>query len=974
MYGEPTSNLTVDVTELLNPTTNEASSSGSTSVSLTWTKWKSKNVLILRKKSTETWTAPIQGESYTVGSKLGDYTMVVYNGIGTEFDDTGLLPGVTYDYKFFTENGSYYSSGVEDQTTTNIEITFDSNGGNGTMNKQSIPYNTSETINDNAYTRIGFIFSGWNTASDGSGTSYSNESNITLTENITLYAQWTAIPVISSVISSIPTSSSTQTYKGATITISGSTLSGITTVKLGGSEGTVITDPTITSNSIEFLVPDGLSGGTVFISDGTTNLTSSESFSNLGYITSMNGEWSDTGTWLGDAIPASGSKVTIANNVIIDQDVTVSAALIESGKTLTVNQSKTLQTGGAITNNGTFNVNGTLQINANGSVGVNSPVYGSASTLKYNTGGTYGRYLEWNSLANIIISNSTTLNYTNGDDDFDSSLSESLTIDAGSALYMDYGAGSSTGSMSVAGNVTINGNLSLGDGIGGDLYVGGNLNFGSSATYVDHGRAVFFNGTSEQIINLGKDVTMAYVFVEPNAKVTLASGNTLTITNFTINNSGTFLNDGILNTSSVNVNQTLGDNRNWWYLSSPLSAASSSIFGTDKVGKYIEDYENDENALTTAPYYTSPFGTAENLTPGRGYVVKRASTTEATYTFTGGNLNNGDVSATVTRTGTTAAKRGFNLVGNPYPSYINWDLVYDAASTQNLSNAIWFRTKSGSEMAFHTYSDGDGVPDVANSKIAPMQAFWVKAENSPAALTFKNTHRMHFESGYNPLKVKAADNRQRLRLVISNGQTKDEALIVGKSYASNTLDNYDVEKMSNGDVTIPELYSLVQNDELVINSLNQLKEGASVQLGVRPGQAGNYTLEVSQFENIDDKVVLKDKLTNTETELTAGSVYSFTSDANATNDRFVVEFRAPGITTAVTEATEGNTQVFVTETNRIAVQLLAGKDASLSVYNMAGQLVAEAQSTGTLTVLDQSFSSGVYLVKVNNLLSKVVIK
>lgn len=621
-----------------------------------------------------------------------------------------------------------------------------------------------------------------------------------------------------------------------------------------------------------------------------------------------------------------------------------------------------------------INPNATLIVNSGGSIGNGSDVYINANgTVQINN--------------NVTVASFREKGFSNGGT---ASIADGVTLTINGANKGTYYMNSISGQGSLNFSGTGDSKMSL---YGTQSYSGSTIvNSGTFElrTSMSSSDITVKNGAT---LIIDESVSVNNLTIESGGVLNITAGKTLTITagkkltiEGTVNNNTTgkikllsTLTDGTATlvgnySGPGEVEQFLSSGRQWWYLSSPLSAALSSIFGADKVGEYIEDYENDGNALTTAPYYTSPFGTAKNLDPGRGYVVKRASTTEATYTFTGGNLNNGDVSATVTRTGTTAAKRGYNLVGNPYPSYINWDLVYDAASTQNLSNAIWFRTKSGSEMAFHTYSDGDGVPDLANSKIAPMQAFWVKAESSPATLTFKNNHRMHFESGYNPLKVKAADNRQRLRLLISNGQAKDEALIVGKSYASNTLDSYDVEKMSNGDVTIPELYSLVQNEELVINSLNQLKEGANVQLGVRPGQAGNYTLEVSQFENITDKVVLKDKLTDSETELTAGIVYSFTSDANVTNDRFVVEFRAPGITTAVTEATEGNTQVFVTKANRIAVQLLAGKDATLSVYNMAGQLVAEAQSTGTLTVLDQTFSSGVYLVKVNNLLSKVVIK
>ena len=83
---------------------------------------------------------------------------------------------------------------------------------------------------------------------------------------------------------------------------------------------------------------------------------------------------------------------------------------------------------------------------------------------------------------------------------------------------------------------------------------------------------------------------------------------------------------------------------------------------------------------------------------GEDAFVKFENTNARTITFTGGGLNNGDIAPTVTRTGTSAAKRGFNLVGNPYPSYIDWDAIH--AESTNMRDAIWFRTMDGVMSAF----------------------------------------------------------------------------------------------------------------------------------------------------------------------------------------------------------------------------------------------------------------------------------
>ncbi|MEI8085602.1 MAG: hypothetical protein WCG93_05225 [Paludibacter sp.] len=121
MWGTPTSNLTVTVTALSNPTSQGATAFSSSQINLSWVLWNTKNVMVVRRlTSASASTTPSQGTTYTVGSgapQLGTGT-VVYNGGGTSFSDTGLTPGTGYTYTFYTENWSYYSAGVTTTATT----------------------------------------------------------------------------------------------------------------------------------------------------------------------------------------------------------------------------------------------------------------------------------------------------------------------------------------------------------------------------------------------------------------------------------------------------------------------------------------------------------------------------------------------------------------------------------------------------------------------------------------------------------------------------------------------------------------------------------------------------------------------------------------------------------------------------------------------------------------------------------------
>ncbi|MBR0334175.1 MAG: InlB B-repeat-containing protein [Bacteroidales bacterium] len=69
-------------------------------------------------------------------------------------------------------------------------ITFDANGGEGIMHPQQFSKGALIPLTEVRFTKQASVFSSWNTKADGSGTSYTDRDVVSLTENITLYAQW----------------------------------------------------------------------------------------------------------------------------------------------------------------------------------------------------------------------------------------------------------------------------------------------------------------------------------------------------------------------------------------------------------------------------------------------------------------------------------------------------------------------------------------------------------------------------------------------------------------------------------------------------------------------------------------------------------------------------------------------------------------------------------------------------------------
>ncbi len=101
-------------------------------------------------------------------------------------------------------------------------ITFESNGSTeypveGTMLPQTVTEKTDTALNANTFTRKGYNFLNWNTAADGTGTSYADGATVNLTENTTLYAQWEDNHSLTKVINKKDATCTEDGYTGDTV-------------------------------------------------------------------------------------------------------------------------------------------------------------------------------------------------------------------------------------------------------------------------------------------------------------------------------------------------------------------------------------------------------------------------------------------------------------------------------------------------------------------------------------------------------------------------------------------------------------------------------------------------------------------------------------------------------------------------------------------------------------------------------------
>lgn len=181
-------------------------------------------------------------------------------------------------------------------TPVNV-VTFDANGGSGTMDVQIVPNGVGTALNENGFTRGNYIFDGWNTQADGNGTKYTENEEVNISDDITLYAQWKKDPVAS------VTSKDETTYYD--------TLKDAIAAATNGSTVTLLKD--VTETQTAYMNNNGTYGGDGNVIDGKTiTITSS-------------GSGDDRKTITGSRFDVKNDGNLTFKNIIIDGGVTSSA-------------------------------------------------------------------------------------------------------------------------------------------------------------------------------------------------------------------------------------------------------------------------------------------------------------------------------------------------------------------------------------------------------------------------------------------------------------------------------------------------------------------------------------------------------------------------------------------------------------------------------------------------------------------------
>ncbi|OWK73515.1 hypothetical protein CBW16_08350 [Flavobacteriaceae bacterium JJC] len=449
-----------------------------------------------------------------------------------------------------------------------------------------------------------------------------------------------------------------------------------------------------------------------------------------------------------------------------------------------------------------------------------------------------------------------------------------------------------------------------------------------------------------------------------------------------------------INTGSITAKRTIklsGGRQQYNYIMSPLEGQNlKNIYnGIDYVL-----YHNEANNF----FYNS----SGAYIKGRALAVKEpnktavaAGTPTVTATFTGYPTNGAFTYGIVNSNTGNMAKRGFNLVGNPYPS--NMDLIefykINGGAAGNISATfhLWDNRANS-----QTVQMGDGygqqayaifnavTPPVGGTGILATgdvglagtnrptqyikmgQGFMTQSKVASQQLKFNNTVRTTDKGtvsffGKGEQAAKASVDRYWLNM-ITPGNLAAQIAVVYFEGGNNAFTDDDSYSMGGSDA----LYSVVDAQKVSINGRSSFTDSDVVPLGTAHFAGGNYTLTIQDKEGIfatGQSIYLKDKQTGVLTDLSQGN-YSFTANAGESAGRFEIVYK-PEMVLATDGAVKEEIQVY-RDGNSFVVKSLSKKINSLEVYDASGKLISTLQPNSIKAVIDAaSLVNGMYLIKIH---------
>ena len=416
-----------------------------------------------------------------------------------------------------------------------------------------------------------------------------------------------------------------------------------------------------------------------------------------------------------------------------------------------------------------------------------------------------------------------------------------------------------------------------------------------------------------------------------------------------------------------------GNAEDWHFLSSPVSGQSISgnwlPSGTYGNGTGYDLYLwNEANSCwiykldTTSAINWNTVHSGANFASSRGYLYS-VQASNPTKEFAG-NLNNGTINYGLTFSSDNISLKGFNLVGNPYPSSIDWKAASGWTRTNLKSSGggfdMWIWNPEASNYGIYNSADADGVGTNSVTRyIAPMQGFFVQA-SSTGNLGMNNSIRVL--DGADWFKNAQVDEVNKLSVCIKSddGYGSDEVQ-VKFGYSEN---ENGAMKLFSKVISAPSLYMSSAGINLSVRYFTNTQDNPSVSLTFKSGIDGNYTIDCNFDQQKFDTIILEDKKMHTIQNMKVKKTYSFQSASSDNSNRFVLHF---GRFIKQSDNKELPVKIY-TDGNQLIVDLtLINKETNVLVYDIMGRLLLSEKLQGeTQHKLNLNSDTKILIVKLTN--------
>jgi len=451
--------------------------------------------------------------------------------------------------------------------------------------------------------------------------------------------------------------------------------------------------------------------------------------------------------------------------------------------------------------------------------------------------------------------------------------------------------------------------------------------------------------------------------IKPNRTLTVNTGFTLTVGGNVLIEStaagiGSLIDLGTLTvTGTATVQQYIRDSYydgHWHLISIPVDEVHSyATFLNFYLKRYLENLGEFKDVQADP----GPGGDEILNVPMEGFSTSNSGWHPDTTIAFVGNLNTGNKSKGFTYT--SGEGDGWNLLGNPYPSSIDWNEVVIPAG---LNPTVYLYDGTAKNYVYYI----EGGPSTAlNSFVPPAQGFFVQA-TAAGTLALDNTVRAH---GTQNFYKQSRDFSNCLKLQTSGNNYTDISFIMFDGNSTTGFDrDYDVAKLMGNEI-VPSLYSFIDNNAYALNVLPSVNDTPKVELAFQTAQNGTYTIAATGIESFETgtPLLLEDLVTNQVIDLRQNPVHTFAYNTSDPLHRFNVHFKN---TFGIGEISNGSVNIFGGD-NEINVMFAKQFSGNITVTDIMGRTIYSGAVNGLENVIPVTGSSQYYIVKVSGS-SKVI--